>query len=57
MERSMDNRLGLMLIGLGIALVVGFVVLVQYLAKHHPDTWIGQIAKKIDEFIDRLPED
>ncbi len=53
----MDNRLGLMLIGLGIALVVGFVVLVQYLVKHHPDSRIGQIAKKIDQFIDLLPED
>jgi len=53
----MNNTVGLLIVSLGIALIVGFVVLVQHMAKNHPDTKIGQIAKKIDTVIDRLPDD
>jgi len=53
----MNNTIGLVIIGVGIALIVGFVVSVQYMANHHPETKLGEIAKKIDDFIDRLPED
>jgi len=53
----MSNALGLTILGLGIALIVGFVLLIQHLAKNHPESKLGGIAKKIDAFIDRLPED
>ena len=52
----MSNSLGLFLIGLGIGLIVVFVVVVQYLAKNHSDTKIGRIAQKIDHFIDNMPD-
>ena len=53
----MSNTLGLTILGLGIAIIVGFVVLVQHKAKNHPKTKLGEIAKKIDVFIDRFPEE
>jgi len=56
-EDPMSNTLGLTILGLGIALIVGFVLLIQHLAKNHPESKLGEIAKKIDAFIDRLPED
>jgi len=56
-ETHVSNTLGLLIIGLGIAFIVGFVLFVQYMARNHPDTKLGQIAKAIDAFIDRLPED
>ena len=52
----MDNTLGLLLIGIGIGLIVVFVIVVQYLAKNHPGSTLGRIAKKIDDFIDRMPD-
>jgi hypothetical protein len=52
----MDNTLGLILIGLGIGLIVVFVIVVQYLAKNQPGTTLGRIAKKIDAFIDKMPD-
>ena len=52
----MSNSLGLILIGLGIGLIVVFVVVVQYMAKNHSDTKIGRIAQKIDHFIDDMPD-
>jgi riboflavin transporter FmnP len=53
----MSNSLGLFLIGLGIGLLIVFVIVVQYLAKNHSNKRIGQIAQKIDQFIDQLPDD
>jgi hypothetical protein len=52
----MSNSLGLILIGIGIALIVVFVIVVQYLAKNRPETALGRLAKKIDAFIDRMPD-
>jgi hypothetical protein len=52
----MSNSLGLTLIGLGIGLIVVFVIVVQHLARNHPETALGRIAKKIDAFIDRMPD-
>jgi hypothetical protein len=53
----MSNSMGLFLIGLGIGLMVVFVIVVQHLAKNQPETRIGRLARKIDHFIDRLPDD
>jgi len=53
----MSNSLGLFLIGLGIGMLIVFVLAVQYLAKNRANTKIGQIARKIDQFIDRLPDE
>ena len=53
----MSNSLGLFLIFLGIAILIGLVALVMYFEKNHPDTKLGQISKKISRFIDTLPDD
>jgi hypothetical protein len=55
-EQVESNTLGLFLIGLGIGLIVLFVVVVQYLAKNHSETKIGCLAQKIDHFIDNMPD-
>jgi len=52
----MSNSFGLILIGLGIGVIVIFVIVVQHLAKNHPDKPMGRIAKKIDAFIDKMPD-
>jgi hypothetical protein len=52
----MSNSLGLALIGLGIAMLVAFVLLIHYLATNHSDSKIGRIAKKINAYIDQLPD-
>jgi len=52
----MSNTLGLLLIGLGIGLIVGFVIFVQYMAKTHPETPLGRVCIKIESIIDRIPE-
>jgi hypothetical protein len=52
----MDNTLGLVLIGLFIGGIIVFVILVGYMAKNHPDSTLGKISKKIDQFIDNLPD-
>ena len=51
----MSNALGLTLLGVLIGGIILFVVVVQYVANHYPETRIGQICKAIDEFIVRLP--
>ncbi|MGD8457358.1 MAG: hypothetical protein PVF83_13335 [Anaerolineales bacterium] len=53
----MSNTLGLSLIALFIGGIVAFVIFVNYMAKNPPDTKIGALSKKIDKFIDNLPED
>jgi hypothetical protein len=53
----MSNSIGLLLIGIGIALIIGFVALVDWMARNRPNTRIGRICRTIDEFIGRLPED
>ncbi len=52
----MSNSLGLFLIFLGIAILIGLVILVMYFENKYPDTKVGQISKKISRFIDNLPE-
>jgi hypothetical protein len=52
----MSNTFGLVLIGLFIGGIIAFVILVGYMAKNHPDTKLGQFSKKIDKFIDNLPD-
>jgi len=52
----MSNSLGLFLIAVDIGLIVAFVIVVQYLAKKHPETKIGRLAQKIDHFIDNMPD-
>ena len=51
----MSNAFGLTLIGLFIGGIILFVVVVQYVANHYPETRFGQVCKAIDEFIERLP--
>jgi hypothetical protein len=53
----MSNTLGLVLIGLFIGGIVAFVILVDYMAKNRPDTKLGALSKKIDQFIENLPDD
>jgi len=53
----MSNTVGLLLIGLGIGGLVAFVIVVEYVARNFPDTRVGRICKRIDDFIQRLPED
>ena len=53
----MSNGLGLTLIGLGLACLIGFVIAVDKLAQNKPDTPLGRLAQRINAFIDRLPED
>ena len=53
----MNNTIGLLLIGLGIGIIVGFVIFVQYMANNHPHSKVGRICHKINGFIDRLPDD
>jgi hypothetical protein len=53
----MSNTLSLLLIALVIGLIIGLVVFVQLMVNNRPDTKVGQISKKIDDFIDRLPDD
>lgn len=53
-EVVISNALGLTLIFLGIALLVG---LVGCLARKYPHTARGCLSKRIAAFIDHLPED
>ncbi|HEY60902.1 MAG TPA: hypothetical protein G4N92_09530 [Anaerolineae bacterium] len=53
----MSNTIGLFLIATGILLIIAFVITVGYFAKNKPNTRLGKICKKIDSFIDNLPED
>ena len=53
----MSNTVGLLLIGLGIGVLVAFIILVDHVAKSFPHTKVGRICKSIDDFIQRLPED
>jgi len=52
---KVSNRLGLTLIGIFIGGIILFVILVQYIANNFPNTKIGQVCKRIDDFIERLP--
>jgi len=52
---KLSNTLGLTLLGIFIGSIIVFVIMVQYVANHYPDTKIGQICKMLDEFIERLP--
>jgi hypothetical protein len=53
----MSNTLGLLLIGLFIGGIIGFVIFVEYMAKHHPDSKVGELCKGINEYLEKLPED
>jgi hypothetical protein len=53
----MGNTVGLLLLGLGIGMIIAFVVFVDYMASNCPDTKVGCICKVIDNFTQRLPED
>lgn len=53
----MSNTLGLTLLGLGIGLIVMFVMVVQYMTRNYPDTAIGRVCVRLDKFVDNLPDD
>jgi hypothetical protein len=53
----MSNALGLTLIGMGIATIIVFVVVVSYMARNYPDTPLGAICSRIDRIINNLPDD
>jgi hypothetical protein len=53
----MSNALGLTLIAIGIGLLIGSVIFIQYMARNYPETRIGRICVKLDKFIENLPDD
>jgi hypothetical protein len=40
-----------------VAVLIGLVFLIEYVATHYPNTTLGRICKAIDGFIERLPDD
>ncbi|HUW10872.1 MAG TPA: hypothetical protein VM537_14170 [Anaerolineae bacterium] len=55
-RETVSNTVGLLLIWFLIASVLAFVVIVEQLARRRPNTTIGRLCKRIDDFIERLPE-
>ena len=53
----MTNATGLLLLGFLIASVIGLVIIVEIVANKSPDTRIGRLCKKINDFIEKLPDD
>jgi hypothetical protein len=51
-----SNTAGILLIWFSIGSLLAFVVIVEQVARRRPDTTIGRLCKRIDEFIERLPE-
>jgi len=44
-------------LGFSVALLLGLIFMIEFLASRYPNTTIGRMCKSINDFISRLPED